>query len=457
MITTQSATQSTTTKRRGSVHTNLYDSQQFPMLKLSRSFVGSGLSDDGFAENLLEKTDERQSPPEKGLELREKLVALFPPHVKEYLPEINVRVTGLCCLWYVTSSVSSNLSKAILSGFPHPVALTELQFSISAALCFLFVTMANMLSSERAKKTNLSRAVLRFPEGILPTYLNGSFTDCILHRFLFPCKMGLTATFPMGIFQLVGHITSHKATFLIPVSLVHSVKALSPIMTVAYFRIAKGRQYSPMTYYTLIPLVFGVIITCWSTHGHKSPSSALSKDSSFMFGLFFALISMAIFVSQNIFAKGILTVKKSTGILPSKAGQKKSSLDERELSPLQIDKITILFYCSCIGFLLTFPLFISNELLNLRGDKSVFHDLNSHVILLATIHGIAHFFQAMLAFQLIGMLSPVTYSIANIMKRIVIIGVALVWESSLSYGQIFGLAMTVTGLYGYDKWGMLTK
>ncbi|CDO95720.1 unnamed protein product [Kluyveromyces dobzhanskii CBS 2104] len=255
----------------------------------------------------------------------------------------------------------------------------------------------------------------------------------------------------MGIFQFAGHITSHKSTFLIPVSLVHSVKALSPIATVCYYRFAKGRQYNNMTYYTLLPLILGVIMTCWSSQSNKNKLTEIDSVTFFM-GLTFAFISMMIFVTQNIFAKKILTVK-SNDVLPCKT---KSQLDlsqirKEEQLPMQLDKITILFYCSCVGFVLTFPIFASNELFS--SSKSVSKDLSIGVIILVFIHGFVHFFQAMLAFQLIGMLSPVTYSIANIMKRIMIIVVALIWESNLSINQLFGLILTISGLYGYDKWG----
>lgn len=448
MITTQSTTQSTTTKRRNSVHTNLFDPKlyQVPALPQGYNKVPNGAASSPISERFASHT-ENKVPAKASL--------FIPKKLRKHLPEVNARVTSLCGVWYVTSSISSNLSKAILSDFPYPVALTELQFFINAVLCVLFVSLANWLSSPTLKNSTAAKTLLTFPEGILPHYLNGNFRGCILNKFLSPCKLALTTTLPMGIFQLVGHISSYKATSLIPVSLVHSVKALSPIMTVCFYRLVKGKQYNTMTYLTLIPLVCGVIITCWSTHGHKKPTEATS-ETTFILGLFFALLSMGIFVSQNIFAKGILTVKKQRGILPSKA-EKMPTTNEKEYSPLQSDKLTILFYCSCIGFILTLPIFISNGIINMSSETSVFKDFGFKTFLLVIIHGGTHFFQAMLAFQLIGMLSPVNYSIANIMKRIVIIAVALTWESHLSYRQIFGLSMTIVGLYGYDKWGLSRK
>ncbi|SSD62020.1 related to Sly41p [Saccharomycodes ludwigii] len=211
-----------------------------------------------------------------------------------------------------------------------------------------------------------------------------------------------------------------------------------------------------MTYITLVPLILGVMITCASTHKSKKMNSTNNKNnnrlSDFAAGLIFAFISMIIFVSQNIFAKNILTVKRKDTLLKSKSNENVVEALRRAkqiYSPLQIDKITILFYCSCIGFLLDLPLFIYNEF----STRAIFSNLSIQTFLLILIHGVSHFIQAMLAFQLIGSLTPVNYSVANIMKRIVVILVALFWENRWSFNQVFGMSLTIFGLYSYDKWG----
>lgn len=442
------ATQSTTTRRRSSVHKNLFDPKLYRDLGPPREVFEA-------------KKNKHNKPFFKGTgaafsivlaKVQSRFVKLFPQSIQHYLPEVDIKVIVTCLIWYVTSSISSNVSKAILRDFKHPVALTELQFLVSALLCVSFITTVNFLQIPSIAHTPVSKAFNSFPDGILPPYLSGNFKQSILEKFLRPNRLIFLATFPMGIFQFVGHVTSHKATSLIPVSLVHSIKALSPIVTVTYYRFFQGKKYNAMTYLTLIPLIMGVIITCWSNHGSKKPS-APDDELSMASGLFFAFISMLIFVSQNIFAKSILTVKCNRGILPS-AAPSSPKLNQPEVSPLQIDKITILFYCSCMGFLLTLPPFLTGELIQ---HQSVFRGITWKVASLILFHGLTHFFQALLAFQLIGMLSSVNYSVANIMKRIVIISVALAWESGFDFIQLIGLLMTLGGLYGYDKWGISRK
>lgn len=451
MITTQSAPQSTTTKRRTSIHKNLYDPSLY---RFPEPSVGAKKQFISVSPEIATFEAETGNAFSRGVtQLQEKFVNLFPRTLQEYLPEVDGKVTLVCLAWYVISSVSSNLSKSILREFTHPIALTEIQFLLNALFCISFITLVNFLQNSPLNERGISKACQNFPEGILPSYLNGNFRESIQKKFLNPSKIILMTTFPMGVFQFVGHITSYKATSLIPVSLVHSMKALSPIITVGYYRFFQGKHYNPMTYLTLIPLILGVMVTCWSTHGNKKPNSKTNEAGLSMFtGLLHASISMLIFVSQNIFAKSILTVRVKKGILPS--SESSPTLEKKEVSPIQIDKITILFYCSCIGFLLTLPLFLTGELFK---HQSVFQDMSTRTLYLILFHGVTHFCQAMLAFQLIGMLSSVNYSVANIMKRIVIISVALIWESRLNFVQLLGLSMTLGGLYGYDKWGISRK
>ena len=367
----------------------------------------------------------------------------------------------LCFLWYVTSSISSNLAKAILRRFTHPVGLTELQFLVSAIVCLTFACVVNFFRKNELRHTSIASTLNSFPPGILPIYLNGNFQESIVDRFLKPNRLVLMTTFPLGIFQFVGHITSHKATSLVSISLVHSIKSLSPIITVAYYAIIEKKKYNPLTYYTLGLLISGVMITCWSSHSHQNKNNNSSSGGILLLGIFYSFISTIIFVTQNIFAKGVLSVKlQKNGLLSSLNNDnddnksKERSHSEKYMSTNQIDKITILFYCSCMGMLLTLAPFLTNELWN---GSSLRKDMTMTVFLLTVFHGITHFIQAMLAFQLIGLLSTVNYSVANIMKRIVIISVAIICEAHLSFLQFAGLLFTVMGLYGYDKWWLSHK
>lgn len=100
-----------------------------------------------------------------------------------------IRFILLCGLWYTTSALSSNTGKAILTQFRYPVTLTFVQFGFVAGYCLLFMS-----------------PLIRFS------------------RLRRPTRAIIMNTFPMGVFQVGGHITSSMAISRIPVSTVHTIK-----------------------------------------------------------------------------------------------------------------------------------------------------------------------------------------------------------------------------------------
>ena len=67
-------------------------------------------------------------------------------------------------------------------------------------------------------------------------------------------------------------------------------------------------------------------------------------------------------------------------------------------------------------------------------------------------NGIFHFGQNIMAFVLLSMLSPVSYSVASLIKRVWVIVVAIIWfRSPTTPFQAFGVVLTFIGLYLYDR------
>lgn len=99
------------------------------------------------------------------------------------------RFVLLCSLWYLTSALSSNTGKAILTQFRYPATLTFVQFGFVALYCLLFMSPLVRFSRLRA-----------------------------------PTKAIIRNTLPMGMFQVGGHMFSSMAISRIPVSTVHTIK-----------------------------------------------------------------------------------------------------------------------------------------------------------------------------------------------------------------------------------------
>lgn len=67
-------------------------------------------------------------------------------------------------------------------------------------------------------------------------------------------------------------------------------------------------------------------------------------------------------------------------------------------------------------------------------------------------NGTFHFGQNIIAFVLLSMVSPVTYSVASLIKRVFVVVIAIIWfQNPTTKIQGLGIALTFFGLYLYDR------
>ena len=317
----------------------------------------------------------------------------------------------------MTSALTNTSSKSILTALPKPVTLTIVQFASVSIWCLILAYLASVFPV-------LKRSIPALKNGILR-----------------PSADVLYAAMPLAVFQLLGHLLSSYATSKIPVSLVHTIKGLSPLFTVLAYRIFFRIRYARATYLSLVPLTLGVMIAC---------SANFSTN---FWGISCAFVAAIVFVTQNIFSKKLFNeVARAEAEGQTFRGQK-------------LDKLNLLCYCSGGAFLLTAPVWLLTEGFYLFGDiwKDGIIAISAQkgaldhggLALEFIFNGIFHFGQNILAFVLLSMLSPVSYSVASLIKRVWVIIVAIIWfRSSTTPLQAFGVGLTFIGLYLYDRTSM---
>lgn len=210
-------------------------------------------------------------------------------------------------------------------------------------------------------------------------------------------------------------------------------QALSPLFTVAAYALLFGVSYSPKTYISLLPLTLGVMLAC-----------TFDVSASNATGLLCAFGSALVFVSSNIFFKKIMPS-------PSKSNANHQSVNK-------LDKLNLLFYSSGLAFLLMVPLWLYYDLpVLLFSPTNVTHPTQGHstphsVNYYFIMNGTVHFAQNIIAFVILSSTSPVTYSIASLIKRVAVICIAIVWFSqSVHPMQGMGIVMTFLGLWMYNN------
>lgn len=459
------------------------------------------------------------------------------------LPPFSVKTVVTCLIWYLVSSVTSQLTKLILIKFTYPLFLSQFQFMMGAVLSLSFITLVKAFP----------QLAHSFPPGSVPVDPSvATFRKSVLIKIL-----------PLGLFQFVGKFFSLSATSLVPLATMSSIKALSPLLIVSGYRIVYKVKFPIITYLSLTPLVAGVILMIWSDSLKMSDSSNSNSriftsefDYSQIKGLVFCSLSTIIFASQNIYGKQLITWDSNTTnpaslVLNTEISRpntpcrfdwngdqlekKQSELNNSSHKPINYirqrtysiklpystsdlrlddkneeinrnnqhysqvvdenntnisnpftsvlnyeatekpDKLTIILYCSLIGFLFSITGFVINELPEIingvsdakhfRGSAESASDIIV-VLLLIAIDSLSHFLQTILAFHLLGSIPTLSYSIASMMKRIVLItvGILVVFDKKLEYNeskwfgritteQFCGLFLIAIGLYSYDRWG----
>jgi solute carrier family 35 protein E1 len=321
----------------------------------------------------------------------------------------------------MSSALTNTSSKSILNAFPKPATLTLVQFGFVASFCLFFSWLASI-----------------FPA--LQTHI-----PALRHKIRYPTRDVVKTTLPLAAFQIGGHLLSSTATAKIPVSLVHTIKGLSPLFTVVAYRVIFDIRYPIATYLSLIPLTLGVMLAC----------SAEFKGN--ILGIFYAFLAAVIFVTQNIFSKRLFNeaaIAEASGI-PSR----------------KLDKLNLLCYSSGMAFVLTAPIWFWSEGTALLQD--FFHDGSIDLVaghpsrptfdhgrlaLEFVFNGTFHFGQNIIAFILLSMVSPVTYSVASLIKRVFVVVIAIIWfQNSTTKVQGLGIALTFFGLYLYDRTSATNK
>jgi len=319
-------------------------------------------------------------------------------------------------MWYGSSALTNTSTKSILNAFDKPATLTLVQFAFVSFYCIFLDWLATVFPSLKTAIPALKQGIRRPSPDVIRT------------------------TLPLAAFQIGGHLLSSTATSRIPVSLVHTIKGLSPLFTVFAYRVFFNIRYPTATYLSLIPLTLGVILAC---------SGNLRFDGQFL-GIIYAFLAAVIFVTQNIVSKRLFNES-------NRAESEGLGTRTRKL-----DKLNLLCYSSGLAFLATWPIWFWSEGIGILGDflydGSV--DLSEgpgsfdhgRLFLEFVFNGTFHFGQNILAFVLLSLVSPVTYSVASLLKRVFVIVVSLLWfNNPTTKAQAVGIGLTFFGLYLYDR------
>lgn len=227
----------------------------------------------------------------------------------------------------------------------------------------------------------------------------------------------LSVIIPLALGKFLASVSSHISIWKVSVSYAHTVKATLPLFTVVLSRILLGVKQSVRIYLSLLPIIGGVII---------ATVTELSFD---IVGLLSALLSTMGFSLMTIYSKKCL---KDTGV----------------------HHIRLLVMLAQWAALCFFPVWFLYDLRRIitNIDTVTVNIKLTTVIALLLLDGLFNTLQNLIAFTILALVTPLSYAVANAMKRIVIITASIIMlQNPVTPINCLGMLIAILGVFFYNK------
>lgn len=313
-------------------------------------------------------------------------------------------------VWYAISVGHNLLNKRLLEGdlFPFPFTLTLLQLSSITIYSLIYIKYFS--SDDRHVIVTISDVINHKRNRNLILFLSlGKFLTLVFsHLSLSQIPLAFTHT---------GEFCSQTDTTVpLIVSFLFPVKGSLPIFVVVLSRIFLRTTHTREVYLSLIPIVAGVSLVSFQSPTHN-PNLFL--------GIVFAFVSTLNLALLNVFSKKLLSTTFSA--------------------------ISLLHLLTKLSLLFFIPFYI---LLSLTHRLEVIerHYFTPQLPFIFLLDGALSFSQNILAFSLLSLCSPLTYSIANCSKRVAIICLSLMIFSvrDITFQSGVGIAVSLLGICCYN-------
>lgn len=231
----------------------------------------------------------------------------------------------------------------------------------------------------------------------------------------------LGAIFLLAMGHTVGNLLTNISLGKVAVSFTHTIKAMEPFFTVVLSALVLGQKPSIWVVSSLVPIVVGV-------------SLASFTEASFNWiGFGSAMASNLTNQTRNVCSKRIMVKDKET-----------------------LDNINLYSLMTIISFLLLLPVAIALE--GVKFSTSYFHFAASQGLNVkefftrALIAGLCFHSYQQVSYNILGMVSPVTHSVGNCVKRVVVIvSSVLFFQTPVSSINALGTGMALVGVFLYSR------
>ncbi|KAL5724671.1 hypothetical protein ACHQM5_007899 [Ranunculus cassubicifolius] len=238
-----------------------------------------------------------------------------------------------------------------------------------------------------------------------------------------PCpnisKPFLVALLGPALFHTVGHISACVSFSKVAVSFTHVIKSSEPAFSVLFSTILGDNTYPLTVWLSILPIVFGCSL------------AAVTEVSFNLQGLWGALISNVGFVLRNIYSKRSLQSFK------------------------EVNGLNLYGWISIVSLAYLFPVAVLVEGSQWpQGYKAAMQAAgnNTSLYLWVILSGVFYHLYNQSSYQALDKISPLTFSVGNTMKRVVvIISTVLVFRNPVRPLNVLGSSIAIFGTFLYSR------
>ncbi|CAG9466840.1 unnamed protein product [Pedinophyceae sp. YPF-701] len=302
-------------------------------------------------------------------------------------------LAGLFGAWYAANIYFNIFNKQMLNAYPHPAIATAIHLAVGS------IIMSALWA------TRLKRPIIL-------------------------TKRVISIVLPLSVLHMAGFLTTNLSLGSVAVSLTHTIKSLEPFFTVMLSWFFLGSAPTLPVLVTLTPIVAGVII-------------ASLTDISFTWpGFLSAMASNLCFQGRNVLSKKTM-VQSSLDSLETmdSSQQDMQSLDETNI----FAAITI----GALVFITPLVCYLDGPALGAIAQGT--STLTSDVLIKAVLAGVCRFVDVLASFAILQRVTPVTHSVGNCVKRVVVIAASILFfKTPASTLNIIGTTLALGGVFAYS-------
>ncbi|KAL6744940.1 phosphate/phosphoenolpyruvate translocator precursor [Haematococcus lacustris] len=302
--------------------------------------------------------------------------------------------------WYAANIVFNLYNKQALKAMPLPLTCTTIQFVVGSLIVLTSWALG------LAQRPQLSMAAVR---GILP----------------------------LALVHTLGNTLTNVSLGAVAVSFTHTIKALEPLFSVLLSAVFLGETPHPLVLAALLPIIGGVAL-------------ASASEATFNWtGFLSAMGSNLTFQSRNVLSKKLMTANHGSGPSVPPLGNVALFGVMTLLSALLLLPVSLAVEGQALAAFLTAPPALA------AGGSGV--DPVA-VLVQAGLAGICFHTYQQVSYMILARVSPVTHSIGNCVKRVVVIVASVIFfRNPISTTNAIGTAIALAGVFAYSQVKRLPK